>query len=169
MKAIIALDDSAMSEQLVKAVVSRTWPESTQVKILTVLEPINLPFSQDGSADFLVKAVDDRKIHAVHLCEKVRTRLLDHEPTLIVHFEVREGSPAAEIIESATEWPADKIFIGSHGKGAVTHNLLGSVSHRVANHSPCSVEIVRPKAAAKKSEEAAQESQFEATAGRPTR
>lgn len=163
MKIIIAIDGSPMSEQLVKTVASRAWPENTQVKILTVLEPFNLPVDQNESAEFLVKAVDQRKAHASKFCEKVRSTLLEQEPELIVHFEVREGSPAAEIVGAAAEWSADKVLIGAHGKGSVTHDLLGSVSNKVVHNSPCSVEVVRPKRAAKAQDKPAELAQVSNT------
>jgi nucleotide-binding universal stress UspA family protein len=57
--------------------------------------------------------------------------------------ETRVGSPADEIIECAKLKRADLIVIGTHGRGALAHFLLGSVAERVVRHSPCPVLTVR--------------------------
>jgi len=57
---------------------------------------------------------------------------------------LKEGDPATEIINLAQSLPADLIVIGAQGRTAVQHFLLGSVSHRIAMRSPCSIAVVKP-------------------------
>ena len=56
---------------------------------------------------------------------------------------VKKGKVRETILENATEWEADLIVLGSHGRKGVKRFLLGSVAESVARHAPCSVEIVR--------------------------
>jgi nucleotide-binding universal stress UspA family protein len=56
---------------------------------------------------------------------------------------IREGDPRIKIVDAATEWPADFIFVGSHIFRNITRWLLGSVSKEVLREAHCSVEIVR--------------------------
>jgi len=56
---------------------------------------------------------------------------------------VRKGSPSAEIIELAAEERADLVIMGTHGHGAVSRLLLGSVADRVIRTAPCPVLTVR--------------------------
>ena len=60
-----------------------------------------------------------------------------------VSTSVEPGRPARIIVETANEWEADLIVVGSHGHGFWARNLLGSVSDAVLHHAPCSVLIVR--------------------------
>jgi nucleotide-binding universal stress UspA family protein len=53
------------------------------------------------------------------------------------------GSPAGEILRYATEQEVDLIVIGTHGRGAIGHMLLGSVTERVVRKAPCPVLTVR--------------------------
>jgi len=58
--------------------------------------------------------------------------------------ETTVGFPKVAIPAYAKEWGADLIMVGSHGHGAVTQALLGSVAQAVLRTAPCPVEIVRP-------------------------
>jgi nucleotide-binding universal stress UspA family protein len=63
--------------------------------------------------------------------------------------EIKRGSARNVILDEAEKWDADLIVLGSHGYGGLQRFLLGSVSHAVATHAHCSVEIVRRKEAGK--------------------
>jgi nucleotide-binding universal stress UspA family protein len=54
-----------------------------------------------------------------------------------------QGGPAHEIVRIAAEQNADLIIVGTHGRGAVAHLLLGSVAERVVRSAPCPVLTVR--------------------------
>jgi nucleotide-binding universal stress UspA family protein len=56
---------------------------------------------------------------------------------------VARGDPRVEIVSAATEWRADLIVVGSHGRTGLKRWVLGSVAEYVVRHSPCSVEVVR--------------------------
>ena len=62
---------------------------------------------------------------------------------LLVNTKIVEGSPKIVILEEAEKFKANLIVVGSHGYSAIERFLLGSVSHSVALHAKCSVEIVR--------------------------
>ena len=53
------------------------------------------------------------------------------------------GDAAAEIVKTATDWPADLIVIGSHGRGRIERALLGSVADAVLRDARCPVLVVR--------------------------
>jgi nucleotide-binding universal stress UspA family protein len=59
---------------------------------------------------------------------------------------VQVGTPAAEIVRTAREWPADLIVIASHGRTGVRRALLGSVAEGVMRNAPCPVLVVRAQA-----------------------
>jgi len=62
---------------------------------------------------------------------------------LSVHREVIEGHPFVEIVRYAKEKSADLIVLGTHGRGAIAHMLLGSVAEKVVRKAPCPVLVVR--------------------------
>jgi nucleotide-binding universal stress UspA family protein len=53
------------------------------------------------------------------------------------------GMPEQILLETAKEWNADLIVVGSHGRGFWGRMLLGSVTDALVHHAPCSVLVVR--------------------------
>jgi nucleotide-binding universal stress UspA family protein len=53
------------------------------------------------------------------------------------------ATPAAAIVEYADEQRIDLIVMGTHGRGAVAHLLLGSVAEKVVRTAHCPVMTVR--------------------------
>jgi nucleotide-binding universal stress UspA family protein len=53
------------------------------------------------------------------------------------------GSTHTEIIDAAEELGVDLIVIGTHGRGGLSHALLGSVAEKVVRKAPCPVLTVR--------------------------
>jgi nucleotide-binding universal stress UspA family protein len=69
---------------------------------------------------------------------------------------IRTGPAVYAIVDYAREHGIDLIVMGTHGRGAVAHLVLGSVAERVVRLAPCPVltvrhpehEFVRPNALA---------------------
>ncbi|MBI3866463.1 MAG: universal stress protein [Planctomycetia bacterium] len=57
------------------------------------------------------------------------------------------GNPYAKVLEFAKERNIDLIVMGTHGRGALQHVLMGSVAERVVRHAPCPVLTIRPEPA----------------------
>lgn len=53
------------------------------------------------------------------------------------------GEPFVEIIRYAREQDIDIIVLGTHGRGAVAHSIMGSVAERLVRKAPCPVLTVR--------------------------
>ena len=53
------------------------------------------------------------------------------------------NSPATEIVNYARRNGIDLIVMGTHGRGAIAHLLMGSVAERVVRTAPCPVLTVR--------------------------
>jgi nucleotide-binding universal stress UspA family protein len=62
--------------------------------------------------------------------------------TMEVH--VRQGHAGNEIVKACSEYNADLVIVGSHGKSEVDRLLLGSVSSFVVSNSKVAVLVVRP-------------------------
>jgi nucleotide-binding universal stress UspA family protein len=61
---------------------------------------------------------------------------------------VRHGMAVETILREATDWRADLLVVGSHGKGWAERMLVGSVTERLLNHLPTSLLVVPTRVAA---------------------
>lgn len=77
--------------------------------------------------------------HARVQCEQV----LAAEGLTHARVVLPAGSPSAEIVAAARAEDADLIIVGTHGRKALAHILLGSVAENVVRHAPCPVLTVR--------------------------
>jgi nucleotide-binding universal stress UspA family protein len=58
---------------------------------------------------------------------------------------ITASSPAPVIVDYAERHKIDVIVIGTHGRGALAHFLMGSVAERVVRVAPCPVLTVRDR------------------------
>lgn len=76
--------------------------------------------------------------------EEAVTEMLGESPSVPVTFSVVKGRPAEVLIDASRS--ADLLVVGSHGRGAFTGMLLGSVSQHCVQRAACSVLVVRSRA-----------------------
>ena len=74
------------------------------------------------------------------LCDAVRKVPSEYAT---VSTEVFVGRPVGAIVEAAKMRKADLIVMGTHGRGALAHLVLGSVAERVLRTAQCPVLTVR--------------------------
>ena len=58
-------------------------------------------------------------------------------------LEVALGVPHVEIVRLAEEREVDLIVMATHGRGFISHTIMGSTTERVLRRTPCPVLVVR--------------------------
>ncbi len=58
---------------------------------------------------------------------------------------IERGVPFEDVILTARELAVDLIVMGTHGRTAIPHLLIGSVAEKVVRHAPCPVLTVRQR------------------------
>ena len=139
MKILMAVDDSNFSADVLRAIVAQFRTENAEVRVLHVLQPIAPAPPQ--MAPGYAPELQDQKKPAREMVDRIAKELLSAGFKTSAAVEV--GDTRETIIDSAAEWSADLIVVGSHGQRGVQRFLLGSVAEFVARHAKCSVEIVR--------------------------
>ncbi len=145
MNILLAVDDSPHSLAALDSVLGRPWPKGSKFRVISVVEPFH-PEYAGWHTSYVPLALEAQK----EILESVKRLVVDATKKLEQQFgadnvvsDVFEGYIKDKILETAREWPADLIVMGSHGRRGFTRFLLGSVSEAVVSHAPCSVEIVR--------------------------
>lgn len=73
--------------------------------------------------------------------EVLAAELRSHD--LEVTATVGQGIAHRELIEIARGNEIDLIVVGTHGRGFVSHAILGSTAERIARNAPCPLLVVR--------------------------
>lgn len=137
-KILVAVDLSEPSQRVIETALDLAVSLDASVELVHVREPFVYavageygPSQEQEQA--LVRWIDrelsqagDRICHARVPC--VTTSL--------------HGSPAREIVAHADKTGADMIVVGTHGRGGITHAVLGSVAERVAQKARRPVLVV---------------------------
>ncbi|MDE3188787.1 MAG: universal stress protein [Acidobacteriota bacterium] len=148
MKILLPVDGSEYSKAAVHELLSRPWPADTQVEVLSVAHPTPEYLDPRMVASAIhVESLEREMKRARQNVDEAAGAIRQGAALLDVSTKILEGSPKEAILREAAAWGADLIMLGSHGYGFAMRFLLGSVSHAVALHAPCSVEIVRSRTA----------------------
>jgi nucleotide-binding universal stress UspA family protein len=145
MKILLATDGSECSKAAVNSVAERPWPEGSELKVVSVIEIPYAPTTEawalpDGYYRELERVAKEQAEAAVNSAVE---RLRSGNVGLEISTKIITGSARMAILDEAESWNADLIVLGSHGYSGWQRFLLGSVSHAVATHAHCSVEIAR--------------------------
>jgi nucleotide-binding universal stress UspA family protein len=147
MRILLAIDDSECSAAATKAVIAQFAPGHPEVHVLHVDEwpkglPASMAFAEGSEAASSILSLHEfRREGAASLVAGAAREL--RVAGFTTTTSVREGDARKAILDCASEWHADLVVLGSHGRKGLDRLVLGSVSDGVARHAPCSVEIVR--------------------------
>lgn len=85
------------------------------------------------------------------LAKFLRDNFADCISKVKIHQDVELGLPHKKIVEKAAEVRADMIVMSTHGRTAIRHMLIGSVTEKVVRLASCPVLSIHSPAEAKPS------------------
>lgn len=135
MNILVTLDSSPAAQAALAATLARDWPESTTIKLLTVI-----PESRQDSGLTKVRRFAER----IFLNQK-RNELQAKFPNATVQAHVTRGDKTTRILENANAWPADLIIVPADDRVGFARFFRKSVPERVFERASCSVIIARDR------------------------
>lgn len=147
MKILLATDGTSHSESAIKILRTFQLAEGDEIKVVSVAD-MAVPLSIDMYAGYLPSTTEIEN-NVRENCEKTLDKSVEEISDLVgnkkvyITKEILVGSPDSRIVETAEDFGADLIIVGSHGYNRWERLLLGSVSDSVVHHAPCSVLVVR--------------------------
>jgi nucleotide-binding universal stress UspA family protein len=145
MKILIAYDGSPSADYAVDEVVRRPWPAGSAVRLVTVLEqtaPVPPEIGVELYGPVLEKIRSSQREAMQTALDRAAKRFAGRSD-LQVEAELRDGAVNKSLLEAIKAFGADLVVAGSHGATALERIFIGSVSHALVTHAPCSVEIVK--------------------------
>jgi nucleotide-binding universal stress UspA family protein len=103
-----------------------------------VQDPVTQPWAE-GFAVPLFEAVEEWREQAE---QRLRALVPDADAGRVTIVSI-VATPYAAILDYAASRDVDLIVMGTHGRGGVSHLLLGSIAERVVRRAPCPVLTVR--------------------------
>jgi nucleotide-binding universal stress UspA family protein len=110
--------------------------------VVHVAENVLARYASDGTLAILPQLQNDIDEAA----RKQMTELVTDEDRTMLHAKpvvLAALGPAEAIVGYAKKYNVDIIVMGTHGRGALAHLLMGSVAERVVRTAPCPVLTVR--------------------------
>ncbi len=147
MKVLFATDGGKQCDAAVESIRRLALVDGDEIKVISVVD-MALPMAIDIYGGFLPDTSEFEKT-ARENAEKIVSETTEKLKTfadsgkVTISTDVLFGSPDSRIVETAEEWQANLIVVGSHGYSRWERLLLGSVSDSVVHHAPCSVLVVR--------------------------
>jgi nucleotide-binding universal stress UspA family protein len=143
MKILVSTDGSEFSRAAVeKCCEIVVAPDKTRIKIVSVFEVIE-PMDISISPEFSRELENSANKKAQEFAAEAEAQIRERFPEINLETQISTGAPEQILIETAREWSADLIVIGSHGQGFWRRMLLGSITDSLVHHAPCSVLVVR--------------------------
>jgi len=137
-------DFSACSEHALRYACEFAEAFGAELHLLHVIEPPAAAYSEFGIGYVGIQGMEDDLKQATQ--EKLSTLPNPKwAQQLSVSRTLTMGTAFVEIVRYAREHDFDLIVLGTHGRGAIAHMLLGSTAEKVVRKSPCPVLTVRPE------------------------
>ena len=116
---------------------------SARLHLLHVTENLHLA----ASNGYGYTSLPYRMQQEIELAARKQTEALlteeDRRGLNAIAMTMTDNSPAAAIAEYAKAHDIDLVLVGTHGRGGLSHLLMGSVAERVVRTAPCPVLTVR--------------------------
>jgi nucleotide-binding universal stress UspA family protein len=139
-KVLLPVDGSGHSDRAVEELIRQVRDEGpVELHLLNVQIPVD-----SGHARMFVSATDIETFHreeGLRALQSARDRL--DTAGVRYRWHVAVGHVAATIIRFVREHSIDRVVMGTHGRSALTHLLLGSVASDVSRNAGVPVTLIK--------------------------
>ena len=151
MNVLLATDGSSDAWKAVNVLQDLALPAKSHLMLLHVIKKHVYETGQcvdrtgKSQAEFAKLAKDvcrDRGSVGVGVLKDTR-KALDLPPHITIKERMALGHEAKEILRAARQEKVELVIMGSKGMTGLRRLFMGSVSHTVSQHAPCSVLVVR--------------------------
>ena len=110
--------------------------------LVHAVDTIQISAFAEAYGDMAARMQDDLEAAAR---QEIQKRLIDsdHSGPRTASAVITRIGPVVAIVDYAKKHKVDLIVMGTHGRGALAHFMMGSVAERVVRIAPCPVLTVR--------------------------
>lgn len=141
---LAATDFSECSDHALRYACEFAEVFGAELHLIHVNEPPTAMYSEFGIGYVGVHEIEDDLKNATEA--KLNTMPEPQwQKKLNITRAVLMGTPFVEVIRYAKEHDIDMMVVGTHGRGAIAHMLMGSTAEKLVRKAPCPVLTVRPE------------------------
>lgn len=141
---LVPVDDNPISMKAAQEAIELSSQLNAKIEFIHILDEQNIVFSEVfttyPSIKEALRKVGEELLSKIN--EMARSASIDFESKLI-ELRAAEGRIPEKIIEEATNWSADLIMIGSHGRRGINKFLLGSIALNVIQSTSIPVLLIK--------------------------
>lgn len=139
---LVPIDGSLNSERALREAISFARFHHAQLMLVHVLEDIH--YADLENYINYAEIMKSFKDSARKMLEKASQEARQADVEVTEKLLVASGRRVAHVlVEEASQWPADLIIIGTHGRSGFNRLLLGSIAEGVLRISPVPVLLIR--------------------------
>lgn len=139
---LVAFDESAVAERALREAIMLAKAGGAALRVVHAVD-VMFPATTDMVYVDLETYRQDRVAAGQQVLERAVAMAVDGGVSVETAVLEVEGSRFSNaILADARSWAAQLIVLGTHGRGALIHLLLGSVAERIIRHSPVPVLLV---------------------------
>ena len=141
-KVLLPIDGSAASIAAIQEVAHCPLPPGSPIELPYAIHsrlPVILDFPPWAVTIAAAhgESIRAQTQHAPEVLGAAATHLRTHQRHATVLTKTVEGVPKEQSLREAIAWGADRIVLGSHGRGHAQRAVLGSTASAVAADAPC--------------------------------
>jgi nucleotide-binding universal stress UspA family protein len=140
MKILAAIDRSDYAERVLDLTCRLAKPGATQVLVMHAAPREPDVFGRQIVRKVFTDPVPEELADRKDMLDRAAARL--EEAGIACETLLLRGKPATNILREAKSWGADMIVVGSHGRGMLYRQTLGSVSEEVVREGSLPVLVV---------------------------
>jgi len=135
---LMPTDFSELSNKAIETALPMVKKLEARVIFLHVMERIDHPTDMAALFDEGYGQLEDRALILLN-----NLIVVAKQQGVQATSELKDGVPYIEILETAKKMKADLIIMGTHGRGGLSHMIIGSQAEKVVRMAPCPVTTIR--------------------------
>lgn len=151
---LVPVDGSPVSNRGLEEAVRLAKMAHGRIRLVHVIDELSLALAVDAQSgragsylqhvrDDGARVLEDAKRSVLAAGIEVETSLHERYSSTVYPAVITESSVDETVIAEATQWKADLIVIGTHGRRGLSRLVLGSSAERILRLAPVPVLLVR--------------------------
>ncbi len=141
---LVPVDGSSTSSKGLDEAIKLAKLTGASLRLLHVVDPLTFATGFEVYGAYAADLIPKMREFGAQILQEARTRVQQQNVQVdCMLFDNRPERLSEIVAEQVSQWPADLIVIGTHGRRGVGRMLLGSDAEQIVRTAPVPVLLVR--------------------------